>query len=77
MRIVVDRGRCIGASLCLVAAPRVFILDGSRKALVIDPHGDDEPSLRRAAATCPTGAIRLIEDDPGGRSEPSPRDHSA
>ncbi|MGH9866756.1 MAG: ferredoxin [Candidatus Polarisedimenticolia bacterium] len=68
MRIVVDRGRCIGASLCLVTAPRVFMLDGARKAWVSDPGGADAETLRRAAAACPTGAIRLSEDedDAGG-----------
>jgi ferredoxin len=65
MRIRIDRGRCIGASLCLVAAPRVFMLDGTRKALVMDPSGADAETLRQAAAACPTGAIHLLEDEPG------------
>jgi ferredoxin len=67
MRIVVDRARCIGASLCLATAPRVFMLDGARKAWVSDPRGADPDTLRKAAALCPTGAIRLLEeDDPDG-----------
>ena len=73
MKIVVDRGRCIGASLCIVTAPRVFMLDGARKAWVSDPDGADAETLHRAAAVCPTGAIRLSEDeDPDGRMDPRP-----
>lgn len=72
MRIRIDRSRCIGASLCLVTAPRVFLLDGARKAFVVDPAGADAGTLQRAAAACPTGAIQIEDDEGGGPGRPAP-----
>ncbi|HET9481137.1 MAG TPA: ferredoxin [Candidatus Polarisedimenticolia bacterium] len=70
MKIVVDRSRCIGASNCLAVAPRVFMLDGARKAIVIDAAGAEDAALIRAATVCPTGAIQLYDDATGERIAP-------
>jgi ferredoxin len=75
MRVIVDRSRCIGASICMVAAPDVFMLDGGRKAFVMNPRGADADTLRRAAASCPTGAISVTEEEEkGGPGRPLPPD---
>lgn len=72
MQVKVDRSRCIGASLCIVTAPRVFLLDGARKAFVVDAAGADAGTLHRAAALCPTGAIQVIDDEGGGPGRTAP-----
>jgi ferredoxin len=56
---VVDRDACMGSGNCLFWAPGVFDLDGDGIAVVIgDATGRDE-EVRRAAANCPTSAIRV------------------
>ena len=65
VKIVVDRGRCIGAANCLVRAPRVFALDGTRKAYVMDPLGAADDVVIEAAKACPTEAIRLFDERTG------------
>jgi ferredoxin len=77
VKVMVDRSRCIGASLCVVTAPRVFLIDGARKAFVVDAAGADAETLRRAAAICPTGAIRIESDEGGGPGRPAPPDEPA
>jgi ferredoxin len=47
--------------MCLAAAPRVFAHNADRQSVVIDPAGDSPEQVLRAAANCPTGAIR-VED---------------
>jgi len=70
MKIVVDRGKCIAASNCIGLAPRVFRLDGSRKAVVIGTEGTDEATIIEAAEACPTQAIQLFEDGTGEKLFP-------
>ena len=70
MKVVVDRSRCIGASNCIGRAPRVFMLDGTRKAFVMDPSGDGDAALLEAARACPTEAIALVEEGSGRRIFP-------
>jgi len=70
MRIEIDRSRCIAASNCIGMAPRVFFLDGTRRAIVRDPKGADDAALKGAAAACPTGAISLYDEATGERVNP-------
>ena len=70
MKVVIDRSRCIGASNCIGRAPHVFMLDGTRKAFVLDPGGDGDAALLEAARSCPTEAITLVEEPTGGRIYP-------
>ena len=65
MKVVVNRGKCIAAANCIGIAPKVFALDGSRKAIVIDAAGADESTLVEAAEVCPTEAISLIDEETG------------
>ena len=70
MKVVIDRGRCIAAANCIGMAPRVFFLDGNRKAVARDPHGADDATLKEAAAACPTSAISLFDEITGERVSP-------
>jgi ferredoxin len=63
MKIVVDRTKCIAASNCVGMAPRVFMLDGSKKAIVIDAKGADDATMIEAAESCPTEAISLYDEE--------------
>lgn len=65
MKIVVNRGKCIAAANCIGIAPKVFALDGARKAFVVDSTGADESALVEAAEVCPTEAISLFDDETG------------
>jgi ferredoxin len=55
----VDRDACMGSGNCGFWAPGVFDLDDDGIAVVVgDPAGREE-DVRRAAANCPTSAIRV------------------
>ncbi len=61
--ITVDRERCMGSGMCLVYAPGTFAHDDQTKAVVVDPAGDPIEAIRNAVQACPTGAIRLADDN--------------
>lgn len=60
LRISVDHDVCVGNGTCLRLAPRVFAHNAQRQSEVIDPAGDTEAAVMRAAANCPVGAIRIV-----------------
>jgi ferredoxin len=64
IKIVVDRGLCIGSGDCVDSAPNVFELDSEDKARVIDPDGDPTDMVVDAAMNCPVTAI-FVEDESG------------
>lgn len=51
-------------------APDVFDLDEQFKAVVIDPKGDSEENILKAAKLCPTLAISLEDEKSGKRIYP-------
>ena len=64
MRVRVDPAVCQGHTLCALAAPDVFLLgEDDGHAYVSSPDVDPtrEEVVRKAAATCPEGAIVLEE----------------
>lgn len=63
IKIVVDRGLCIGSGDCVDTAPNVFELDAEDKARVIDPDGDPTDLVLDAAMNCPVTAIFVEGDD--------------
>jgi molecular chaperone DnaJ len=65
MKIVVSRSRCIAMCNCIGMAPNVFMLDGSRKAIVRDAKGANDATVIAAAKACPTKAIRLYDEETG------------
>jgi ferredoxin len=58
-RVVVDHDLCVGNGTCLIVAPSVFAHNAARQSEVIDPTGASEEVIRRAAESCPVGAIRI------------------
>ncbi|MFI8939022.1 ferredoxin [Streptomyces syringium] len=69
MEISVDRGRCLGAGMCVLTAPEVFDQDteGGRVLLLnAEPPAAQTPATRRAAYACPSGAITVTD---GARAE--------
>lgn len=62
MRVRVDPAVCQGHTLCSLAAPEIFLLDDVEGHAYVAseevPAGREEV-VRRAAATCPEGAIVL------------------
>ncbi|MFQ6112197.1 MAG: ferredoxin [Nitrospinota bacterium] len=69
MQVRIDRDKCSGDELCVQIAPGVFEMDDEGIAIVIDPQGEDEETIREAAEACPTEAI-ILEDDEGNQIFP-------
>jgi len=69
LEVRVDRELCIGAGNCVAAAPTVFRLDKSNKAVILKPESVDDDTLMNAAESCPVDAI-IIEDDKGNQLYP-------
>ena len=68
MRIQADRDVCIGAGNCVLAAEDVFDQDDEAVVIVLAEHpsSDQETEVRNAVAQCPSGALRLVEDQDHG-----------
>jgi ferredoxin len=62
--ISIDKGVCIGAGQCALAAPGVFTQDddGISELLPGREHGAGGPMLREAARACPVGAITVSDN---------------
>ena len=69
MKVRIDRDQCIGVGNCVAAAPTVFKLDKSNKAVILKPESVDDDTLMNAAESCPVNAI-IIEDDDGNQLYP-------
>ena len=65
MTISIDRDVCIGSGMCVMYAGGTFGQDEQTKAVVTDPEGDPAETVRIAVEACPTGALRIIEDQEG------------
>lgn len=61
-KIVVERELCIGAASCVAIAPGVFELDQENIAIIKDPKGNDDATIKAAAESCPTKAIFLFDE---------------
>lgn len=70
MKITVDRAKCEGYAKCVQAAPKVFQLDKTMTAEVIDPKADSDEKILLAARICPTKAIALHEEATGKKLYP-------
>ncbi|MFB6933302.1 ferredoxin [Streptomyces chartreusis] len=65
-RVCVDRGRCIGAGMCALTAPKVFdqdVDDGRVLLPQAEPTAAHRAAARMAAGVCPSGAITLDEPE--------------
>ena len=64
MRVTVAPDVCQGHTLCALAAPQVFLLredDGHSYVAQPEVPPAMEEAVRKAAATCPEGAISVEE----------------
>ena len=71
MKVTVDQTKCEGYAKCIQAAPKVFRLDATMIAEVIDPKGDTDEKILLAAKICPTKAISLEEEETGKKVFPA------
>ena len=60
----VDRERCMGTGACAFAAPDVFDVDASGRAVVIGPVTPGDHRVVEAVESCPMEALRLDEVGP-------------
>lgn len=65
VRVVADRDVCIGARMCVLAAPTVFDQDDAGIVVVLAPDVPEEEP-RHVVSLCPSGALHLIESDGSG-----------
>lgn len=67
VEINVDRGRCIGCTICVALAPRSMALDKEGKAYPLSPTCNWSPADGDFVRHCPTAAITIrrldVEDD--------------
>ncbi len=66
-KVLADRGKCIGAAMCVMVTSDVFALDDEGRVRVLDPLPRPErlDAAREAVAICPVEALALVEDAPG------------
>ena len=64
MKIEADRDVCIGAGMCVMAAEAVFDQDddGIVVLLEVEVPAEHADAAARAVASCPSGALRRIDD---------------
>jgi ferredoxin len=74
MKIVIDKEKCRGHNNCVSIAPNVFEMDDHFKAFVLDPKGDSEQDIIKAAKMCPTLAIALYDEKSDAQIFPGPDD---
>jgi ferredoxin len=60
MKIKVDVDKCIGAGLCVLAAPNVFAQDEDTGLVILlqeEPASDQHEAVKEAARLCPALVI--------------------
>lgn len=64
LRVEVDYGKCTGLGMCEAEAPEIFEVqdDGSLNLLEERPDEEHREACEAAVASCPTEALRLVED---------------
>jgi ferredoxin len=64
-RISIDQSACVGSGTCASLMPGFFELDEEDRARPRAATSPPHPDLLRAAAYCPTSAIRVTDADTG------------
>jgi ferredoxin len=64
LRVEIDRDECLSSGKCVADHPSAFGFDEDDLAVVLPGAADvSDENLKRAARSCPSGAIRLFADD--------------
>ena len=74
MKITIDKDKCKGHNNCISIAPNVFEVDEKFKAFVLDPKGDGDEDILKAAKSCPELAIIWEDEASGKQIFPGPDD---
>ena len=61
-RAAVDRDRCVGIAMCVLAAPGAFAVNDEGQS-EFQPGSWDRRDLIEAADSCPSSAITVFADD--------------
>ncbi|WP_280231125.1 ferredoxin [Nocardia cyriacigeorgica] len=64
MKVVVDRDKCAGLGICEATAPEVFEVGGNGEVVVLAESVDSDrlDIVRSAVESCPTEALRLVDE---------------
>lgn len=64
MRVLVDFDMCDSNGLCVLAAPKIFQLDGDDELHILQERPDEElwPAAEEAGRACPKLAITLLDE---------------
>ena len=57
--------KCVGSTMCIQYAPKVFGLNDDRQSTVINPDGESAACIRAAAEQCPMEAVTLEDANTG------------
>jgi ferredoxin len=70
-KVEVDLDLCQGHAMCEVEAPDYFTVPkrGQVEILNSEPPEEDRAQIEQAVWACPTQALSIKEEAPGGRSE--------
>jgi ferredoxin len=66
VRVTADQDRCCGSGMCALTAPELFDQrdeDGIVVVLQPTPPADLHAAAKEAESLCPSGAIRVLEQD--------------
>ena len=61
VHVIADRDVCIGAGMCVFADEAVFDQDDDGLVVLLVERAPADAAVRRAVATCPSGALQLAE----------------
>lgn len=65
MKVAADQNICASSGQCVALAPRVFDQrDEDGVVVLLDENPSEElaQAVRQAAAVCPSGAIKIVEE---------------
>jgi len=60
IKVIIDKEKCIGCTLCVQACPEVFKMEGDKAVVSVNPVPQEiEDSCRDAVQQCPVEAIAI------------------
>ncbi len=62
-KIIVRDGACIGCGACIAIDPNHFDFNDDGYAMVISNEDLETSALKNAISSCPTNAIKMIDDN--------------